>query len=473
MPDLSADVIKDLEERLIKFLSPKGKYEQPCFLAAGGSAAVFKVVGSEGGLKAFKVFDPRFISSDSNSADKRRLNIQNQLIGHDCIYLVQMFAVEQFEGTAFIEMEFIDWPQLSKQLEKVPDDKVANLISQLVEVVKFLEVRGIVHRDIKPENIHVSPDFENLKLLDLGVARELETDSDAADTDNGNLRPFLATAQYSSPEYLFRLDPPSTKLWQGLNFYQIGAVLHDLIMKKPLFHEEVQLGNRWLVAKAVLIHTPSFSGGSANLQNLKILASRCLSKDLDLRLSLVGWSDFVFEGAVDPLISLRGRISRLSSQNVSVSDTQNTKLKFDRNAFCKRIMDGIRNKLIPICGGVLPLSTQEVSNDNFNCVCLFFSPEGKNVKVQCILKFEWLTGLQVKTAVIHLSAKFVKAEVNHCQDDHISKIIMEATLNVSEDLLVEAIAKEVASALERALNQLDTNDSNMNDNQQSLLTNLD
>lgn len=193
------------------------------------------------GSRAFKVFDPKFLEGGTGPAERKRLDLQKKLIGHPCPYLVTVYSVEEAEGTAFVEMEFCPWPQLSKCLSQIPDNEVPTLISQLVTAVRFLEGLNIVHRDIKPENIHVSPNFKTIKVLDLGVARVFEaTESDdSAITDRQNLRPFLATAQYSSPEYLFRLDEPTPRLWKGLNIYQVGAVLHDLVMKSALFQDEV------------------------------------------------------------------------------------------------------------------------------------------------------------------------------------------------------------------------------------------
>jgi eukaryotic-like serine/threonine-protein kinase len=115
---------------------------------------------------------------------------------------------------------------------------VAVLIGHLVNAVRFLDSKEIVHRDIKPENILMNSSFDKLKLIDLGVAREMYGDDDAGDaTDHGGKRPFIATAQYSSPEYLFRLEAPSPQLWSALTLYQLGGALHDMVMRRPLFND--------------------------------------------------------------------------------------------------------------------------------------------------------------------------------------------------------------------------------------------
>lgn len=141
MPALEDAVVEDLTERLQTYLQKVGSYGPPGFLNSGGSAAVFKVEGPDG-PRAFKAFDPRFLLGPLGAAERRRLNLQRTLIGHHCPHLVQVFRIEEAEGTAFTEMEFIPWPQLSKSLALIPDEEVAPLITQLVAVVRFLGIAG-------------------------------------------------------------------------------------------------------------------------------------------------------------------------------------------------------------------------------------------------------------------------------------------------------------------------------------------
>src|SRR5437867_2972264 len=147
MPALDEAVVVDLTSRLQSRLQSLGVGSPPAFINAGGSAAVFKVETSNG-VRAFKVVDTLFLAGDGGTAERKRLDLQRKLIGHKCPYLVGVYSIEEAEGTAFVEMEFCPWPQLSKCLANVPDCEVASLIFQLVTVVRFLEERNIVHRDI-------------------------------------------------------------------------------------------------------------------------------------------------------------------------------------------------------------------------------------------------------------------------------------------------------------------------------------
>ncbi|CAG9171633.1 protein kinase domain-containing protein [Cupriavidus respiraculi] len=460
MPALEEKVIKDIEQRLIRHLAHLTGYGQPEYITSGGSAAIFKVE-SKDGPRAFKAFNPAFFEGESAAADRKRLDVQRSTMGHLCPSLVQTYRVEEAEGTAIMEMEYLAWPPLDKCLADVPDDKVIPLITQLVDAVRFLEAQNIVHRDIKPENIHVSPDFAQLKLLDLGVARLMETDEapDAAGTDHGKARPFLATAQYSSPEYLFRLDEPSPRLWRGLNFYQVGAVLHDLIMKKPIFHHEMQLKNRWLVAKAVLTKRPSFADDRPNrLLPLKALAGRCLVKDLDSRLNLVGWDDFRLEGASDPLTALAGRIAkRTPTAGDNARQAAATRLDFDRSEYVKRLSAAIRNELIPICRTDLPITLHQSEPGQPPSVVFNFAAQG-NYQIECLLEIHWLEELHERSANISLQGRLVYGDQAPDFRNDARKLVQQVSINEGEPEMAVALSEDIAKIIGSALDLIDVQD---------------
>jgi len=458
MPALDQNIVNNLTNRLEKYLAAKGEYSAPVYLTSGGSAAIFKAKGPDG-ARAFKVFDPRFFEGDVGEAERRRLNVQRRLIGHECQPLVQTFQVEEAEGTAFMEMEFVTWPDLNQVLQHVPDSEVSSLIKQLVVAARFLEEQGIVHRDIKPENIKISPDFKEIKLLDLGVARDIEVpdEVDAAVTDHGNLRPFLATAQYSSPEYLFRLDEPSPKLWKGLNFYQIGAVLHDLVMKKQIFDYEMKAGNRWLVSKAVLTKIPSFADGNTNrLRALKALAARCLTKDLDLRLQIVGWEDFMQEDTDNPMNALRGRLAKSGmSAGPQSKAAADARLDFDRNDFVKNLHDNVRNELITVCGTTLPNRTK-ASADRLNYSYIF--EPGNGAVIQCQLSLIWQEGVFARDAHIKIAAVLCHDRDSAAIQMPASNPVCQVTIDSVDDTTVNNITGVIAKAVGAALDIVDALD---------------
>ena len=55
----------------------------------------------------------------------------------------------------------------------------------------------IAHRDIKPCNIIIQDDFEGLKFIDFGLAKQINNDTDILRTDVG-------TCRYKAPELLLK-----------------------------------------------------------------------------------------------------------------------------------------------------------------------------------------------------------------------------------------------------------------------------
>jgi serine/threonine-protein kinase len=349
-------------------------------------------------------------------------------------------------------MEFVPWPQLKDVLGSVPDKAIVSLITQLVAAVRYLEDQGIVHRDIKPENIHVSPGFTQLKLLDLGVVRDFEDSrqADAGNTDQGDTRPFLATAQYSSPEYLFRLDEPTARLWKGLNIYQVGAVLHDLIKKEPLFAYEMGLDNRWLVARAVLAKQPSFADSDLErLSHLKALALRCLVKDLDTRLQIVGWEDFVLEGGGSAISALKARLAkRASAPSGAAQYAVGARLDFERREFVNRFTDRLRTELLQVCGTTLPVSMRAPSPNDPLTYRFTFAVNG-GLSIVAVLAFDWQTGIHQRTAKLTIGAQLASGVGEGVNPK--PKGLISATIQEAEDdalvVCVDALARVVDAGL--------------------------
>lgn len=102
----------------------------------------------------------------------------------------------------------------------------------MIEVTESLLKNNpsLAHRDIKPENIMIS-DNNDVILMDMEVLKIIGAPS-MSDVDQ---KQFLGTLRYAPPEFLTRNENDTMEGWRAVNIYQIGAVLHDLLMKKELF----------------------------------------------------------------------------------------------------------------------------------------------------------------------------------------------------------------------------------------------
>lgn len=277
---MSEDEIKSLLEPYGQRLCEDREWALGRFLGAGATAATFEVVTAHG-LRALKIYLPSFLEGKRGDQVKKRLSIVlDHLKGHDCPYLVSIFDGGPTSDTVFLLMQRAPGECLGKVLYSVPSENIREIIRQVSVAAHFLEEKGLCHRDIKSDNVVISDDFKHTTLLDLGVVRWLDEEVSGGTDDQGQL-PFIATAQYSSPEYMFRLIPSGPELWRGLTYYQLGGLLHDLIMKKKLFADVVEKAkeNRYLIAHAVATKIPAvIHDGSAPL-DLVLLSQRALEKD--------------------------------------------------------------------------------------------------------------------------------------------------------------------------------------------------
>ena len=270
-------------------ISHEGKWELLCEIGSGNSASVYRL-RTDVQTAALKIYRPRFLQGGNARIEKRRLDDQMSLRGHGHPNLIDFFDTGEIEDTRFLLMEYFPWQSLDRRLGTIKREEIAGIISKIASAAEYLEGKNFVHRDIKPENILISDDCQEVKLLDLGVMRPISTD-DSDGTDQGYALPFVATARYSSPAYLFRDGTPTEDMWRALTFYQLGAVLHDLLMKRPLFDDEVRTRNRYRVAAAVLHTTPEVRAPDAPPW-LVALARNCLVKDDVLRLNRISWNSF-------------------------------------------------------------------------------------------------------------------------------------------------------------------------------------
>ena len=278
--------IQDDEARKIaeKWCKSKGtQWEVNGQLGRGGTAPVFEIKGLNNELRALKIYDEDFSSGKKGEIEHDRIEKQLELKNHDCSSIVQIYDGGEFENRHFVLMSRAPGNELERRLADFPRNKIRLILDQIAKAIIFLRDRDICHRDIKSANIFIAEDFNQATLLDMSVIRDIYDPLGVGTDHNGQL-PVLATARYSPPEYLFRLIEPGDKLWHALNIYQLGALLHDLIMRKPMFQDEYASSteNRYRFAWVVSTIEPKIIAGDVD-DDLLFLAKRALDKDWERR----------------------------------------------------------------------------------------------------------------------------------------------------------------------------------------------
>lgn len=229
--------------------------------------------------------------------------MQVEKIGrHDFPHLIEVYDGGEFEDRLYLLMNKAPGRELAKCLDLIPREKISIIVDQVAKACQFLRSRDLCHRDIKSANIFVSDDFSNCVLLDVSVVRDIH-DPVGLGTDHGDSLPVVATSRYSPPEYLFRLIDPGPDLWHAVDIYQLGGLIHDLVMRSELFEKEYRLSteNRYRFAWLVATQMPELSAEDVD-GGILLLGRRALDKDWERR-SILQLSDFLFDDVN------RGRVS--------------------------------------------------------------------------------------------------------------------------------------------------------------------
>ncbi len=253
----------------------------------GKSAAVFRARNGRQ-ESALKIFDSELIERYGRVTQLNRIKREVALSekkGHP--NLVKIYGGGHCEETGhlYVSMEFIEATSLDEKIQSISRDKIRDVIRDVACAAHYLESEGIAHRDIKPANIAIN-DVNQAVLLDLGVLRAIAS---PGDTD-ADAKLFVGTLQYSSPEFLLRTEEDSIDGWRAVTFYQLGAVLYDLIEQKPIFSEHQEPYAK--MVNAVQRVKPDFSANDVPFDLIN-LAKNCLIKDPLARLNLVTWNHFM------------------------------------------------------------------------------------------------------------------------------------------------------------------------------------
>ncbi len=206
-----------------------GRYLVDSKLGEGGMGTVWLVRHQElDDFRALKLiisgiaFDPQ-----ARGRFKREAKVMARL---KHVNAVTVHAAQIGKDAAFIEMEYIRGRSLNKvmrQGEPMPLAQVASILYQLCDVLQEAHDCKIVHRDLKPSNLMLvegrAPGRE-LKVLDFGIAKILENETDGGTDFRTNTGAFMGSALWTSPEQASggQIDGRS-------DLYSVGIILYEML----------------------------------------------------------------------------------------------------------------------------------------------------------------------------------------------------------------------------------------------------
>ncbi|KAJ9704971.1 hypothetical protein PVL29_003155 [Vitis rotundifolia] len=125
---------------------------------------------------------------------------------------------------------------------KYSEDDARAVMVQILNVVSFFHLQGVVHRDLKPENFLFTSKDENseLKAIDFGLSDFVKPDE--------RLNDIVGSAYYVAPEVLHRSYSTEADVWS------IGVIAYILLCGSRPFWARTESG----IFRAVLKADPSF-----------------------------------------------------------------------------------------------------------------------------------------------------------------------------------------------------------------------
>ena len=367
----------------------------------GKSAAVFRARNSER-TAALKIFDPELVARYGELTQLTRINRELALRGRHHPHLVEILDGGKCPTTnyLFLVMQHVSGQPLSQVLTSLQRTQIPEVLQKIACAAKFLEDNMQVHRDIKPDNIVVSLATGSATLLDLGVLRPISSRS--SETDADDVYHFVGTLQYSPPEFLLREEEDTLEGWRAVTFYQLGAVLHDLIERRPIFACFRDPYAR--LVNAVQHTQPTFH--ATDVPDLVHLAKNCLVKSPDSRLQLVSWDDFLSPRPVNsPGLSARQRIAQARQRPaLPLNAEQDWQVRWEAARRCRELALDVEMWLRQWCVGqnLLPaveISTSVAPTTMAPTIELHFRPDALSG-----LRHHLLVHIQIRVVDISVSA---------------------------------------------------------------------
>jgi serine/threonine protein kinase len=146
--------------------------------------------------------------------------------------IVRLHDVSQGAGAHFLVMEYVE----GKDLQSLMADtgplhfaQACHYIAQAAAGLQHAHEKGFVHRDIKPANLILAKDG-TVKILDMGLARSFQDESDNLTGSLGDEPETFGTADYISPEQAL-----GQKVDERSDIYSLGATMFALITGHPPF----------------------------------------------------------------------------------------------------------------------------------------------------------------------------------------------------------------------------------------------
>ncbi|KAJ7514097.1 hypothetical protein O6H91_23G027600 [Diphasiastrum complanatum] len=198
---------------------------------------------------------------------RREVKILRALSGHD--NLVRFYDACEDNVNVYVVMELCEGGELLDRIlsrgGRYSEEDAKVVLAQIISIVGFCHLQGVVHRDLKPENFLFTTKDENapLKAIDFGLSDFIKPDE--------KLNDIVGSAYYVAPEVLHRSYSLEADIWS------VGVISYILLCGSRPFWARTESG----IFRSVLRADPNFDDAPwpSVSPEAKDFVKRLLTKD--------------------------------------------------------------------------------------------------------------------------------------------------------------------------------------------------
>lgn len=198
---------------------------------AYGSVACFQKKNEKGEKE--KVAVKKITNAFDDLIDGKRILREVKLLFHfkhpNIVNILDMFPPEtvDFEDI-YIVMDLMesDLHRVIYSKQPLTDEHYQYFVHQILRALLYMHTANVLHRDLKPANILVNKNCD-LKVCDFGLARGFNEQEE----ENQAFTDYVVTRWYRAPEVVLL----AREYTQAIDVWAVGAILCELIGRKPIF----------------------------------------------------------------------------------------------------------------------------------------------------------------------------------------------------------------------------------------------
>ncbi|QLE51895.1 serine/threonine protein kinase [Nostoc sp. C057] len=185
-----------------------------------------------------------------------------------------LLAYFEQNGYLFLVQQFIDGQNLLKEWERrgnYNETEIRELLLDLLPVLKFIHLRGVIHRDIKPQNIIRRQSDGRLVLIDFGASKQLTA---TVQTKMGTV---IGSHGYTALEQM-----QDGKAYPASDLFSLGATCFHLLTGVRPSQLWIQQGYSWVGSWRQYVISPGRDGVSVSIELGEVL-DKLLQLDIQKR----------------------------------------------------------------------------------------------------------------------------------------------------------------------------------------------